>query len=254
MPLCEALKEIDKTLYPDIAEAGSLDIAISKHLSALGSRLVAEGTETSKVLLYARVEAAPRFSQIYIAAEQRLFLFDFWSEGVLFGNASCENIIEVARSIHAWIADKLSLEQMSRMFVFFSPSESGKAHEAGIFVEHKWQALLENWRVMESSFSTPDYAPTRLIEAAMKRPQLRQLFPYTSLTRLCFSRTTGFPFTKDCPSMEPQGNGKYIVYMPISHEAIDELTAEETIEIAIKHLPPNCGPAINGTAEDFDDG
>jgi len=253
MPLHEALKEIDKTFYPDIAEAGNLANAISKYLSDLGSSLVAEGTEVSKSMPFARVEANSRFSQIYIAAGQRLFLFDFWCEGIMFGNASCESILEVARSIHAWLVDKLPLEKMSSMFAFFSPSEKGKAYEAGILVEYQWQALLENWRVMEKSFSTLEYTPTRIIEAAMKRVELRQLFPYTSLTRLCFSRTTGFPFTKDCPFIEPQANGKYTVYVRNTQEAIDECTAEEAIEMVIKHLPENCGPARNGTAEDFVD-
>jgi len=250
MPLHEALKEIDKTLYPDIAEAGSLNIAISQSLFNWGSSLVADGTEVNGFMPYARVEKGSRFSQIYIAAGQRLFLFDFWSEGVMFGNASCENILDVARSIHAWIADKSSIKKMSALFKFFSPSESGKAHEAGIYVEQQWQSLLEGWRVQEKSFGSPDRTPTRLIEAAMKRPELRQLFPFTSLISLCFSRTTGYPFTKDCPRIEPQGNDKYWVYAPTSFEILGKGNIEEALDILIKHLPPNCGAAVNGTADD----
>ena len=251
MPLHEALKEIDKTFYPDISQAGSLDIAISKSLSDLGSNLTASGTEVDKFICYARVEEGTRFSQIYIAAEQRLFLFDFWHEGVMYGNASCENILDVARSIHAWITDKLPLEKMSSAFGFFTPSEDGKAHEAGIFVEHQWQSLLENWRVMEKTFSNPDRTPTRLIEAAMKRPELRRLFPFTSLISLCFSRTTGYPFTRDCPRIEPQENHIYWVYAPTSFEILGKGNIEEVLDILIAHLPPNCSAAVNGTADDF---
>ncbi len=284
MPLHEVLKEIDKTLYPDIAQAGSLDIAISKSLSDVGSNLVADGTEVNKYMPYARVEKGSRFSQIHMAGGQRLFLFDFWSEGVVFGSASCDDILDVARSIHAWIADKLPIEKMSALFTFFSPSESGKAHEAGIYVEQKWQSLLEGWKNSENPFkirsrkqfshflfslnlqqqmrflngyffylfhSNKKLSPIPLIKAAMKRPELRQLFPFTSLNTLCFSRTTGYPFTHDCPSVASQGNGKYCVYAPSSHEVIGEGKIDEVMEIVIKHLPPNCGAAVNGTADDF---
>ena len=251
MPLHEVLKEIDKTLYPDIAQAGSLDVAISKSLSDVGSKLISDGTEVNKFMPYARVENGSRFSQIHIAGGQRLFLFDFWSDGVVFGSASCSEISDVARSIHAWITDGLSTEKMSALFTFFTPSESGKAHEAGVYVEHQWQSLLEGWRVQEKSFGSPERTPTRLIEAAMKRPELRQLFPFTSLISLCFSRTTGYPFTRDCPRIEPQGNDIYWVYMPTSFEIFGKGNIEEVLDILIEHLPPNCGAAINGTADDF---
>jgi hypothetical protein len=284
MPLHEVLKEIDATLYPDIAKAGSLDIAISKSLSDIGSKLIADGTEVNKFMPYARVEKGSRFSQIHIAGGQRLFLFDFWSEGIVFGNASREDISDVARAINAWIADKSSIEKMSALFKFFSPSESGKAHEAGVYVEHEWQSLLESWRTRENPFkirsrrqlsyflslnlqlklrfvneyffylfhSNKKNSPIPLIKAAMKKPELRQLFPYTSLNTLCFSRTTGYPFTNDCPSIASQGNGKYCVYAPSSRlEIIGEGTIDEVMEIAIKNLPPNCGAAVNGTADDF---
>lgn len=283
MPLHEALKEIDKTFYPDIAEAGSLYVAISKSLSDLGSNLVAEGKEVNKFLVYAMVKGGSRSSQIYIAAGKRLFLFDFWSKGVLFGNASCENVLDIARSIHAWIEDELPIEKMSSLFTFFSPSEDGKAYEAGIYVEHQWQSLLETWKISRNPFkirnrkgllsflsmnllhkvrfmdgyftylfrSNKKYSPIPLIKAAMKRPELRRLFPFTSLNTLCFSRTTGYPFTNDCPKVAAKGNGKYCVYAPGSFEIIGEGTINEVMEVIINNLPSNCGAAVYGTADDF---
>lgn len=251
MHLHEVLKEIDTTLYPDIAKAGSISVAISKGLSDIGSTLIADATEVNDFMPYALVEEGPRFSQIHIAGGQRLFLFDFWSEGVMFGNASSDNILNVAQAIHAWIVDNASIEKMSALFNFFSPTESGKAHEAGVYVEHQWQSLLEGWREREKTFGEPDRTPTLLIESAMKRPELRRLFPFTSLISLCFSRTTGYPFTKDCPRIEPQGGGIYWVYASNSFEILGKGTVEEAPDILIEHLPPNCGPAVNGTADDF---
>lgn len=284
MPLHEVLKEIDVALYPDIVRTGSLDVAVSKSLADIGSNLVASTIPTEKFMPYAHVEDGSRFSQVYIAGGQRLFLFDFWSKGVIFGNASSENILDVARAIHAWVADKATIEKMSSVFAFFSPTESGKAHEAGTYVEQQWKGIIESWKGMESPFrirsrkqlfsflfswsliekarfvkgyftyptqNTKKYSPLPLIKAAMKRSELRQLYPYTSLTQLCFSRTTGYPFTKDCPVIQPQGDGTYAVYMPNSQEFLGEGTVEEVLDIAVKNLPPNCGPAVSGTADDF---
>jgi hypothetical protein len=39
--------------------------------------------------------------------------------------------------------------------------------------------------------------------------------------------------------------------MPDSQEIIGEGTADEVVEIAVNHLPSNCGAAVNGTADDF---
>jgi hypothetical protein len=39
--------------------------------------------------------------------------------------------------------------------------------------------------------------------------------------------------------------------MPNSQEIIGEGTAGEAVEMVVKNLPPNCGSAVNGTADDF---
>ncbi len=285
MPLVEVLKDVDATNYPDIIEEGSINAALSKSLFAIGSNLVAKESPVNKFMPYVSVEEGSRFSQTQLAGGKRLFLTDFWSQGVLFGNASSDNLTDIARAIHVWVIEKSSIEKMSALFKFFSPTEDGIAHEAGVYIEHQWKSLLESWKISENPFKirsrkqlssflslnlqqqirfvngyftyrardNKELSPVPLIEAAMKRPELRQLFPFTSLQCLCFSRTTGYPFTHDCPKAEPQGNGKYRVYAPASLEIIGEGTIDEVMEILIKHLPLNCGPAVNGTADDFAD-
>lgn len=251
MPLHEVLKEIDVKFYPDIAKAGSISLALSKSLADIGNSLVAEATEVNDFMPYARVEDGSRFSQIQLAGAERLFLVDFWSEGVMFGSGSTPELSDIARAIHTWIVDKATIGNMSSLFTFFSPTERGKAHEAGVIVEHQWQSLLAGWHHQEKDFGSADRVPTPIIEAAMKRPELRQLYPFTSLISLCFSRTTGYPFTRDCPRIEPEGAGLYRAYASESFEILGEGTVDEVLNIVIKHLPPNCGPAINGTADDF---
>jgi hypothetical protein len=152
---------------------------------------------------------------------------------------------------------------MGERFKLFQPTEKGKAHEAGQAVEYQWESLLKSWE------DTPDpsMSPKPLIEAARKRPELRQRFPFTSLHKLCFSRTTGYPFTNDCPHAEPVGKGRFRAYsakheivnrnhdgfdyQEAVYEVIGEGSVEEVTEMLVANLPPNCGAAIGGTAEDL---
>ena len=286
MSFGEVLKEVDATLYPDVMEAGSIHAALSKSLASIGSHLVADELPVNKFMPCVQVEEGSRFSQTQLGSGQRLFLTDFWSQGVMFGSVSSDSLETITRSIHAWISEKSSIEAMSNLFKPFLATEDGKAHETGTYIEHKWKSLLVSWQSKENPFkirsrkqlfdflfsltlqqkirhlsgyfefrqrgkNQKDYSPIPIIKAAMKKPALRQLFPYTSLNRLCFSRTTGYPFTHDCPRIEPQGNGRYRVYMPDSQEIIGEGTAGEAVEIVVNHLPFNCGAAVNGTADDF---
>src|SRR6185503_9104919 len=102
-------------------------------------------------------------------------------------------------------------------------------------------------------------SPLPLIEAAMQQPELRQLFPFTSLYSLHFSRTTGFPFTNDCPYAVPIENSRFRVYKPRGEdftamgETIGEGDVTEAIAMLVSNLPPDCGPAVEGTAKDLEE-
>jgi hypothetical protein len=126
---------------------------------------------------------------------------------------------------------------------------------------------LNSWKDIEQRRFDSWISPLPLIEAAKKRPELRQLFPFTSLYSICFSRTTGYPFTADCPHATPIGDGRFRAYSTKYKivnrsnegfnykEAVDEVigegSAEEVIEMLVANLPPDCGPAVSGTAEDL---
>jgi hypothetical protein len=91
-------------------------------------------------------------------------------------------------------------------------------------VEEKWQWLLSN----------PDSEELRLlIKEAASRPTLRELYPFMSLDRLRFSRTTLDPYTLDEPFVRPAEGGKYMVHLGSGEhvgiqdlkEAVDEVVA-----------------------------
>jgi hypothetical protein len=260
----ELSKQVNKDLYADIIGSGGLSAALANALADLPGSLQVSTAEN--FIPFARVEDKTRFSQMYIASQERLFLFDFWSEGVTYGKGASRILSEAAQAIHFWIYERPSIAVMERQFEIFRPTEEGKAHEVGQFVEHQWNRLLNSWREREGD--SPDHiSPLPVIQAAKKRPELRQLFPFTSLYKLCFSRTTGYPFTNDCPHTVPIGNGRYRAYsakymlekrtcdgaddLEEGYEVIGEGSAEEVVEMLVMNLPSNCGAAINGTADEF---
>jgi hypothetical protein len=79
---------------------------------------------------------------------------------------------------------------------------------------------------------------------------LRRLFPYTSLNIFCFSRCTGYPFTLDTPFVRPVMENWYEV-MSASGLVLGRGDAEAAAELVVANLPPGCGPAVPGTADDL---
>jgi hypothetical protein len=111
-------------------------------------------------------------------------------------------------------------------------------------VDAAWEQLVR-WLSNESSVMR---ALLPLVMEAARRPQLRQLYPFTSHDTLCFSRTTGFPYTTDCPMAAPDGDGGFRV-MQYGGDSLGTGSAHEAADLLVQHLPSNCGPAVDATAE-----
>lgn len=115
-------------------------------------------------------------------------------------------------------------------------------------VEAQWQKLLApqggpHW--LRESF-------TELVQAAYEQPRLRELYPWTGMWELHFSRCTEAPFTWDIPYVGPLRDGGYRVDGPSRSQHVGEAaTAHEAITTVLEHLPPGCGPAFNGTAAEL---
>ncbi|MFI6288634.1 DUF6193 family natural product biosynthesis protein [Streptomyces sp. NPDC051018] len=96
-----------------------------------------------------------------------------------------------------------------------------------------------------------------LIEAAYAEPELRVLFPYQSHESLHFSRCTRYPYTHDVPAIVPV-DGKYRVIGRTArspHRPVDIGWADnprDAVALVLARLPPGCGPAVVGTADDLD--
>lgn len=253
----ELSKEIKPDLYPDVVAAGDLSKALAQALANLGSPLQPESL--INFLVCARTGRGSRSSQMYIAAHERLFIFDFWFKGVGYGKGSTSSLLDAAQAIHFWIIEQPGLARMHDRFSFFTAEAQGLAHEAGHAIDYQWERLRKSWA--RSAEAHPDaLSPLPLIEAAMQQPELRQLFPFTSLYPLHFSRTTGYPFTNDCPYAVPITNNRFRVYLKRhdeDFESMGEIIGEGDVNgvvaMLVASLPPNCGPAVDGTAADLED-
>ncbi|MGI5325038.1 DUF6193 family natural product biosynthesis protein [Actinomadura nitritigenes] len=107
-------------------------------------------------------------------------------------------------------------------------------------VESAWQDVRDDGRVR-----------TELIDAAYAEPRLRELFPWTGMGELHFSRCTDKRWTWDIPYIQP-ARGGYWVSGPLRTETVGPAaTAAQAVYMVVERLPPNCGPAFIGTPEEL---
>jgi Family of unknown function (DUF6193) len=231
-------------LYSDLTALGGLTFALQFALHEIGSSLtVSNLNKEINFVVFAFVESESRFSQVYIASQERMFLFDFWARGVMLAQAQTPHLTEVARAIDKWVASGCNTAALASDFSFVTLENKASIYEQGKEVEDRWRAYLV-------SPDRPELMP--MIVSASRRPLLRQLFPYTSLDTLCFSRCTGYPYSRDTPCVRPLKKGLYEV-IDFSGKVLACGDAEDAAEMIVNHLPPNCGAAVPGTAKDLVD-
>jgi hypothetical protein len=231
-----------RRLYPELIAHGSLAGALRAALAEIRSALtVSELAIRGPV--YARVEMGPRFSQVYIAANERLFVFDFWNRGVMLAQARTADLHETARAIDRWVVSECTTGELAAEFGCVKVKPEASSYERGEEVEQRWRHYLE---------TLPEYHAKlkAFVAAAAAHPKLRQLFPFTSLNSFCFSRCTGYPFTHDTPHVCPHGPDDYEVIGPTG-KILGRGAAREAVLLVVSALPPHCGPAVPGTAEDM---
>lgn len=91
-----------------------------------------------------------------------------------------------------------------------------------------------------------------LSHAAYAEARLRQLFPWTGMGELHFSRCTEKRWTWDIPYISPAAGGGYLVEGPSRSETVGPAaTATQAVAMVAERLPPGCGPAFVGSPEDL---
>ena len=232
------------TSYPELSSVGGLKNALNLEFRKINSPLsvLDDGALSTKMpVTYARVEKEKKFSQIYLAANEKLYLPDFWRDGVCLAHGKTDNLRELAKVLTVWLCKNVTTKKLSEDFPFVSPNVKAAAFDEGREVQYAWEYIhTDSSRSLLQAF----------VALAMKDEILNKLFPFTSLYTLCFSRCTGYPYTSDTPTVVPIGDDKYEVRRA-DGSPIGSGTAAEALKILRERLPSDIKPAIKGTADDI---
>ena len=226
-------------LYPEVASVGSLAAALRESAERHGLDLdvitAASGGPTS-----ALVAKADRVATVQMGSQERWFIIQLRVTGVCLSMGSSPDLDVTAGVLHSWCSGA-TLTDLHQRYAFMHVGELALAYEAGTEVEAKWRLLRED--------ATGDIRLA--VEAAAARPVLRGLFPFLSHQTLRFSRCTAYPYSLDVSCIQPLGGNSFRVVTPDGTFAAADVTAEEAVAVVVSQLPPDCGPAVPGTARDL---
>lgn len=238
-----------KKLYPEIVIAGglvkALNLSLEKNNSSflcIENNLFGETNLTSAIL-----KNKNHSSQIYIASEKKLYLFDFWENGVCLGFGKINDIHSLTRIIDYWLRCDLTIKDLIEKYSFISANDIANSYYDNKEVEYQWNKILKDDYITQVGL-------IEFVELAIKDEILSKLFPFTSMTTLRFSRCTGFPYTNDTPTVTPIGNKSFKVNSTFEidndENYLGKGTAIEVLKIVKNNLPYNISPAVKGTAND----
>lgn len=235
--------------YPDLAEMGGLGPALQRIFDEMCGDPSLMKCDASGG--WAVIREGSRHSTVAAGANERNFHIDLWHQGVLYGSGWTSELREIARAAVAFSVEKASIHQITKRFAWFEPNEQASSHEQGaeFFVSKKWQNLE---RLLASGQCAYLSELLPLVIEAAKRSELRRLLPFTSLRNLCFSRTTGYPYTNDCPSAWPLNVEVFRVTAAGHETVLGEGNVAVAADLLAANIPPNCGFAVHGTAEDLE--
>lgn len=122
-------------------------------------------------------------------------------------------------------------------------------------VEAAWHEMLATAGAPSLPTGSPQLEPfVELVRVAYDEPLLRQLYPWTGMWELHFSRCTESRYTWDIPYIRTLRDGRYCVEGPSrsSLRIAETDSAQAAIAAVVDRLPPHCGPAFIGSAEELD--
>jgi hypothetical protein len=249
----EFKEETLRTLYPDIEESGSLAQLLDTHFAQIGSPLRCQDVQRKHIHQFASVRVEGGSSRISADLTKRLFrLDDLWLDGVSLGSQSRSTSEEVALALHQLIVLRQNPLEFQEQFSWLQLDDHGRAFFGGAkaYTDFQWQQLEE--RLGDSPYPSMKQLYPALL-AARAHPQLGALYPFTSIATLHFSRCTGYPFDIPCSGVCPSEEDEiYVVHhrQKARYKGIEFRGAlEDAIAFIAAQLPPDCGPARQGTGE-----
>src|ERR1700748_2554781 len=130
------------TSYPELSSVGGLENALNLEFRKINSPLSVsdDGALSAKMpVTYARVEKENKFSQIYLAADEKLYLPDFWRDGVCLAHGKTDNLRELAKVLTFWLCEDVATKKLSEEFPFVLPNAKATAFDEGREVQYTWE-------------------------------------------------------------------------------------------------------------------
>ena len=243
--------------YSDLMAQGSLVSALNAELAARRIPLTAEESAPSPwtpvhAFIFPYDAASLPLAYVYLLRESRSFLLGFCrSLTDLTARGQTDDLGLAAEAIRAWTMEEESVAGMRARFacVKVLPKVAYREGSASEMVAQAWSRLQRRVSfpnpVMLAGVATLE----PLLQKVLEIPALRQLYPYISFYDLRFSRCTEVPYTSDCPFASPVRYGYYKVCQ--KEVTLGEGDAVQAARLLVENLPPGCGPAILGTADDL---
>ena len=149
------------------------------------------------------------------------------------------------KSIDNWLRVDRTTVEFAKEFEFIKPNEEAIYFDNDKAVEHEWNKYF----IDESKKELKAF-----ITIAKEDEIVGRLFPFTSLTTLCFSRCIGYPYLADTPKVIPLIDQKDIYEVRSNYNSYLGIgNAEQVLKIVKENLPRGIRPAVKGTADDFID-
>ena len=160
--------------------------------------------------------------------------------GITIGLIDCDTIQEVSDVFAKWLRAPLNSRDAKKLWPKVRIRADAELFEVDDKIDRHWNSIIHLDGGTDERF---------LLEAA-RIPILRGLLPTSSMSILGFSRCTEYPFTDDCPTTQPLGDGKYRITL-IDGSTHDIIGALEAAEFVANNLPEGTERAIVGTADDL---
>ncbi|MGW6985767.1 DUF6193 family natural product biosynthesis protein [Streptomyces sp. NPDC054932] len=231
----------DAELYPEVAACeGDLTAALRAAAGRMGVQLVglreAYPPEGLSRHFVAGVEAECGDVQVELRPDRReigvTLRLPFVGVAAAGAASSLQAAIEV---VQAWQAG-MPLMDMATRWEFLMVSPKALAHDQGRGVAYEWERMRH---------LSDDLIDHDLVEAALRSPELRSLFPMVGHGSLQFRRFTISAPGSDIPSIFPLGEGRWRVIClwdtDLSSGTAD--TADEAVRLVVEGLPEGCGSA-----------
>jgi Family of unknown function (DUF6193) len=221
---------VDWGLYPDIAHASSLRLALKSAFDRAGHEfdvLLPSAPAWRDVGAVVRNEG--RSVDVVMGSQERVFTMDFRApHSLCLASGSTSELAAVGGSIDLWLSGALVRDLNAVWpFVIFSPW--AEACERGEGIEFTWQQFLANPRQAPQLTALHSF-----LAAAMSQPRLRALYPFTSVGVLGFRPAVHHTHSVG-PWIRPLGDDRYLVRGPGRHE-VGAGDAAQSVELALTVL------------------